>query len=210
MALFLERYLKELQDDEPDIKALVAGVSTRSLHTNPMDLLRTLMRMIKNFFQLDAPALPEKESEILSHGCLFAWLQQGVSQGPITLGLDLDGFQDAPGGGSQPSDVEAASMRWLTSAQPSRSNLIVTTAQPSAVETVKERYHWPVLLMEPVKLDEALAIVEAYLGKRGLEFVGKSSEKLNMFRPEDLGNPLFLTTLLLEWRTLDHIGYKFS
>ena len=78
VALFLERYLKELQDDEPDIKALVAGVSTRSLHTSPMDLLRTLMRMIKNFFQLDAPALPEKESEILSHGCLFAWLQQVI------------------------------------------------------------------------------------------------------------------------------------
>jgi hypothetical protein len=58
-----------------------------------MDLLRTLMRMIKNYFQLDAPALPEKEAEILSHGCLFSWLEQGAAQGPITLGLDLDGFQ---------------------------------------------------------------------------------------------------------------------
>jgi len=47
-----------------------------------------------------------------------------------------------------------------------------------------------------------------YLGRRGLEFVGKSREKMSLFRDEDVSNALFLTTLLHDWRMLDHVGWK--
>jgi hypothetical protein len=56
-------------------------------------------------------------------------------------------MQDPPGGGTAPQHVEAASMRWLSSAQPTRANLIITSSQPSAVATVKERYHWYALYL---------------------------------------------------------------
>ena len=207
LALLLDRYRKEIVEggSGEESKALVAAVSTRCLHTKPLELLRTLMRMIKQHFKLDAPALPEAEPEILSHGCLFSWLEQGAASAPILLGLDLDGFQDPPGGGTEAHHIEAANMSWLTSAQPAGSNLIVTTAQPSAVATVKDRYHWPIVMMQPLPRAEATSLVQEYLGRRGLEFMGKSREKMEEFRAEDLGNPLFLTTLLHDWRMLDHV-----
>ena len=96
----------------------------------------------------------------------------------------------------QAHHIEAASMSWLTSAQPTGSNLIITTAQPSAVATVKDRYHWPIIVMEPMKKSDVTNLVLLYLGRRGLEFVGKSREKMSLFRDEDASNALFLTTLL--------------
>jgi hypothetical protein len=58
-----------------------------------MELLRTMMRMIKNHFEIDSPPLPEAEADILSHGTLFSWLEQGAGEASIVFGLDLDGFQ---------------------------------------------------------------------------------------------------------------------
>jgi hypothetical protein len=62
--------------------------------------------------------------------------------------------------------------------------------------------------MQPMPHAEATNLVQEYLGRRGLEFVGKGREKMADFRAEDVGNPLFLTTLLHDWRMLDHVGWK--
>ena len=209
LALFLERYKKALVADggERGGKALVTGVSTRCVHTTPAELLRGVMRAIKNHFRIDSPALPEAEAELLSHGCLFSWLEMAVSEAPVVVGLDLDGFQDPPGGGTEATRVAAASMAWLTSAQPADANLIVTTAQPSAVATAKDKYHWPIVMMAPMDRADSAAVIERYLGMRGLEFAGKSQERLLQFRDEDVCSPLFLTTLLHDWRGLDHVGW---
>ena len=47
-------------------------------------------------------------------------------------------------------------------------------------------------------IEDAAAVIERYLGMRGLEFAGKSRERLLQFRDEDVCSPLFLTTLLHE------------
>jgi hypothetical protein len=65
-----------------------------------------------------------------------------------------------------------------------------------------------VVVMQPMPHGEATNLVQEYLGRRGLELQGKSAEKIGEFRVEDMGNPLFVTTLLHDWRMLDHVGWK--
>jgi len=50
------------------------------MHTKPMDLLQMVMRLIKTHFKIDSPALPEGAAEVLSHGCIFSWLEVSTLQ----------------------------------------------------------------------------------------------------------------------------------
>jgi hypothetical protein len=88
MAVFMDRYRRSISDD----KVLIAGISTRTVRTNPVNLLRTMMRMIKTHFRIDTPGLPDGAAEVLSHGALFSWLEIGGLEGQIVLCLDLEGF----------------------------------------------------------------------------------------------------------------------
>eukprot|EP00960_Hanusia_phi_P059688 764261-Hanusia_phi.AAC.1 len=62
---------------------LVRGFSMRSMQTSPFELLRHVMKTIKFHFKIDTPALPETASEVLSHGTMFTWLENGIQDSQV-------------------------------------------------------------------------------------------------------------------------------
>lgn len=229
MAIFMDRYKRQLSDD----RALIAGLSTRTVRTNPVNLLRTMMRMIKTHFQLDTPGLPDGQAEVLSHGALFSWLEMGGLEAQVIFCLDLDGFygdsfanqaysrdkkpakKEGGDGHDEGSDVPApwlggdgADMRWLTAAQPSGANLIVAASNPVTLKTAREAYFWPEYEMEAFSRNDSEAIVEQYLGSRGQKLEGKRKDQFWSLRAQEVSSPLFLHLVLSEWAVIDTVGWK--
>lgn len=171
------------------------------------------MRLIKTHFHIDSPSLSENESEIISHGALFSWLEMGGLEGPIVLCIDLEGFQgDAytlvpsldkerkpiiSGSDSSLSEEKetgkdhktagnseahhahdgtdpgsgwlggwGVDMKWLTAAQPSGANLIVSASHPAAVKTARDLYFWPIVEMESMTREESEGLTNQWLGSR--------------------------------------------
>jgi hypothetical protein len=224
LAMFLAQYRQEvLAHDE---RALIQGITTRGVRSSPVSVLRTMMRMIKTHFKIDSPGIPDSESEVLSHGTLFSWLELGGLEGTIVMCIDLEGFADesnvhtrvrADGkkGGEEGSTTggewlggDGADMRWLTAAQPAGANLIVTSSHPEALRTAREVYFWPVVEMLAMSSDDSQNLVQYFLGSRGLSLEGKRKEQIRSLRQQEMGNSLFLRVLLSEWVMLDTVGWK--
>ncbi len=219
MAMFLAQYRQQVLAH--DDNALIQGISTRSIRTNPVNLLRTMMRSIKTHFKIDSPGLPDTEAEVLSHGTLFSWLEMGGLEGTVVFCIDLEGFNDDSnvhvrandsngGAGSSAGWLggDGKDMRWLTAAQPAGANLIVSSSHPAALHTAREVYFWPVVEMQAMTNEDSENVVQHFLGSRGLMLEGRRKEQLWSLRQEEMGSPLFLRVLLSEWAMLDTVGWK--
>jgi len=118
-------------------------------------------------------------------------LHMVAARGRMVLVIDaLDQLEDQGG---------ALDLNWLPPVIPANIRLIVSTPPGRPFADLQKRA-WPVLTVHPLTREEREALIAAYLGRQDKTLGAAFVKRMVAARPS--GNPLYLTTLLNELRSV--------